>query len=1059
MTGPGHVRWPELIAILACSLAFAICDDLIPRVKRIDVESDKNAALLNGFKNSDVMAGTTGRWTDTAGKIHFRHVGPFPATVRIRLAGDPGRRMGEVAFLINEVETATASVNSTLETIGFPVGQGTYAGDLSVSIKPKMPPSGATSYFPGLFVDSVELETGGIVPITPSAWPHLFWTTLLVAGILTVASWLVRRVCRVTWLGVAVTILTVGGLSLLGLVFWRFETIHLVPKMAIFSGLAACLTVAIEHPSVRPVVDAMNVRMEAWSARPLAFLVLGIALVIGLLGVDVLKGYVLSAADTLYLFYPWKPYTPDDIIAPRNRLLGDIPRQFYPFLMYARTEVLGGHLPLWNPGMYTGHPFVASMASAVFSPFTAIAYVIPLPYATVLIAAAILLTGGLGMFVFVRSLGLWWPAATFAGIAWLLNPFSVIWLEHYTVPSNAAWLPWTLWASDLVVTRRHPKHVVVLAGFVALILLSGHPETSLKCLILAGLYGVARLISTKPSLRGFGALTMGYVSGLLLAAVQILPFLEYMGESWVVRLRGDTSINRLFASFDTIITMVVPNFWGNPSAIEYLVTVNRYGYKANYADHFVYPGIAAWVLAAVGLVWAWRDARIKFFAVIGLICALIMYGTPGILHMISAVPLLNVTRLMLFGVVTLFAAIILASFGMEALFRLDGRALGQVQPASTMLWIPAAVVTVVMSIAVIVFLWWNGARLETTGHLASVLRYSSVAIGMAVAALTFVVLRARGMLTTALFVPGMLALLAADLLFMGRGYHPLIEPEKAFPRLPEIQAVKDDPDLFRVGGWEWALFPNVGLAYGLQDFRGYDGMGLARYDTLLHARFEAYSEQHHGNVFHALSRFDTSTILDLLNVKYVFGDPRAILPEDHYSRLNVGRAPLYRNNRVFPRAFLVDQYRVAVDDDAIAMLHDGRVDLHRYALLETDPPSHERPEPTAEGPGMATIVRYASTHVEIQTRSSGTRMLVLTDLYYPGWQAFVDGSPAPIYRADYAFRGVPVAGGTHVVEFRYRPLSFLAGAMLSGLTLLGLAGWWGWTAWAKRTAPASQKIP
>ena len=107
---------------------------------------------------------------------------------------------------------------------------------------------------------------------------------------------------------------------------------------------------------------------------------------------------------------------------------------------------------------------------------------------------------------------------------------------------------------------------------------------------------------------------------------------------------------------------------------------------------------------------------------------------------------------------------------------------------------------------------------------------------------------------------------------------------------------------------------------------------------------------------------------------------------------------------------------------------------------------------------MATIVRYASTYVESQTRSSGPRMLVLTDLYYPGWQALVDGSPAPIYRADYAFRGVPV-GGTHVVEFRYCPLSFLAGAMLSGLTLLGLAGWWGWTAWAKRTAPASQKIP
>jgi hypothetical protein len=625
------------------------------------------------------------------------------------------------------------------------------------------------------------------------------------------------------------------------------------------------------------------------------------------------------------------------------------------------------------------------------------------------------------------------------------------------VPSNAAWLPWTLWASDLVVTRRQPKHVFLLAGFVALILLSGHPETSFKCLVLSGLYGMARLVATKQGLRGFGILTLGYACGLLLAAIQLLPFLEYMRESWVVRVRGDTAINRLFASFDTIITMVVPNFWGNPSAIEYLVTTNRYGYKASYADQFVYPGIAGWLLAAVGLVWARRDTRIQFFAVIGLICALVMYGTPGLLQIVSALPLLKVTRLALFGIVTLFAAIVLASFGMEALSRPPATVNtgGGAATGTGRLWVPAAIAAAVMLGALIAFVLWNRALLETTGHLASVVRYSCLALGMAVAALALIVLRVRGGLPSVLFVPGMLALLAIDLLFMGRGYHPLIEPEKAFPVLPEIQAVKHDSDLFRVGGWEWALFPNVGLAYGLQDFRGYDGMGLARYDNLLHARFDAYSEQHHGNVFHALSRFDKSTILDLLNVKYVFGDPRAVLPADHYSRLDVGRAPLYRNTRVFPRAFLVDHYRVEAEDAAIAMLHDGSVDLRRHVLLEADPPDNERPEPAsiAEGPGTATVAQYRSSHVEIRTHADGLRMLVLTDLYYPGWQAFVDGRPAPMYRANYAFRGVPVPGGDHVVQFEFRPLSFLVGATISGATLLGLMGWWGVSAWLQSRKP------
>jgi len=1050
---PGNLRWPALIAVLACSLALALIEDLIPRTTRINLGENSDSAVINGFTDSETREGSAGRWIGTAGAIHFRHVGPFPATARVRLAGERGHDTGQVTFLINDAETKTASVTSTFQTIDVPVPHGTYAGELVIGILPKAQTGAPVSSSTRVFVDSVEIQTGGILPMAPSAWPHVFWATLLFAGILTLTWRMVGSLGKVKPFGAMLTALSVGALVALGLVLWRFETIHLVPKMAVLVGLTASGVLGLGHPWVHPLVDSLSRRMEIWSARPMVFLMLGIVLVIALLGVDVLKGHVLSAADTLYVFYPWKPYTPDDIIAPRNKLLGDIPRQFYPFLAYAKSEVLEGRLPLWNPGMYTGQPFVASMQSAVFSPFTAIAYIFPLPQATVFIAAAVLLVGGVGMFVFARSLGLWWPAATFAGIAWLLNPFSVIWLEHYVAPSNAAWLPWTLWASDLLLARRRPKHVFLLAGLVALILLSGHPETSFKCLVLAGLYGLFRVVVMKQGLRGFGLLSLGYVCGILLAAIQLLPFLEYMRESWVVQVRGETAINRLFPSFETIVTMVVPNFWGNPSAIEYLVTTNRFGYNASYADQFVYPGIAAWLLAAVGLVWGRRDARIRFFAALGLVCALIMYGTPGLLEIVSALPLLKVTRLALFGIVTLFALIVLAGFGMEALSRSLSLNTRGAATATDRLWIPAAVMAGIMAATLIVFLVWNHVLLQTTNHLVTVLRYSCLALGMAAAALTLIILRVRAGLSTALFVPAMLALLAIDLVFMGRGYHPLIEPERAFPRLPEIQAVKQDPDLFRVGGWEWALFPNAGLAYGFQDLRGYDGMGPARYDTLLHARFQAYSEQHHGNVFHALTRFDQSTIFDLLNVKYVFGDPRAVLPEDHYSKLEVGgRSPLYLNTRAFPRTFLVDHYRVENDDAAIATLHDGTIDLHRHVLLESDPPPNERPEAASspEGPGTTSVVQYLSSRVEIQTHSTGPRILVLTDLFYPGWQAYVDGRPAPLYRADYAFRGVPVPAGDHVVEFEYRPLSFMLGAAISGVTLLALLRWWAMSTWMQR---------
>jgi uncharacterized membrane protein YfhO len=65
-------------------------------------------------------------------------------------------------------------------------------------------------------------------------------------------------------------------------------------------------------------------------------------------------------------------------------------------------------------------------------------------------------------------------------------------------------------------------------------------------------------------------------------------------------------------------------------------------------------------------------------------------------------------------------------------------------------------------------------------------------------------------------------------------------------------------------------------------------------------------------------------------------------------------------------------------------------------------------------------------------------MLILTDSYYPGWRAYVDGKETTILRANHFFRGVPVGPGAHVVEFQYDPLSFKVGLRVSFLTLLCL---------------------
>ena len=71
----------------------------------------------------------------------------------------------------------------------------------------------------------------------------------------------------------------------------------------------------------------------------------------------------------------------------------------------------------------------------------------------------------------------------------------------------------------------------------------------------------------------------------------------------------------------------------------------------------------------------------------------------------------------------------------------------------------------------------------------------------------------------------------------------------------------------------------------------------------------------------------------------------------------------------------------------------------------------------------------------VDTSSSGRALLVLTDSWFPGWKATVDGREVPIERVDYLIRGVPVPAGAHRVEFRYEPASWRAGWMVSLLAL------------------------
>jgi uncharacterized membrane protein YfhO len=79
----------------------------------------------------------------------------------------------------------------------------------------------------------------------------------------------------------------------------------------------------------------------------------------------------------------------------------------------------------------------------------------------------------------------------------------------------------------------------------------------------------------------------------------------------------------------------------------------------------------------------------------------------------------------------------------------------------------------------------------------------------------------------------------------------------------------------------------------------------------------------------------------------------------------------------------------------------------------------------------ASIVSYDSQRVVIHATLDHAGIVMLTDSNYPGWNAYLDGQPVPILSVNYLFRGVLAPAGSHLIEFRYQPKSYLFGGLIS----------------------------
>jgi hypothetical protein len=699
-----------------------------------------------------------------------------------------------------------------------------------------------------------------------------------------------------------------------------------------------------------------------------------------------------------------------------------------PWAVFEHRELADGQIPLWNPANGAGAPLAANMQSAVFDPLLLAYRLHTSPLVLDLALLVCLVLTALAAYAFARLAGISQIAATVVGIVYGLSG----WFFRY---SNNWWfraylyLPLLLICVEWVLRSRRWWPVAVLALASAAAALVGMPELTFITAVAVGVYAATRLFTgprvwTRP--LTLARLAAAGVLGAALAAPALLPFAEYLPRS----------VN----SHSGVLGTVVPETLSPTELANWLMP------KFSGTSITAYAGTANWVGAgAVVLLLAGvtsRDSMRRYLAwpvlALGALAAAQVYG--GILvNWTRFIPLWSVTNWSDFSTpVMAFAIAFLAGIGVQALM---DRALHRV---------PFAVALGLLGVLLMLCALVTNRPLPL-GHDVAVL--GGWPLAACAAALTVTAILLLGSRAAVVVV----ALVAIELLLLvPRGTHHLRAVPYPARNWIAVLVANTAKDRSRVFSSDGLLFPETATVYGLQDPRLLDALYVERYWRYLKA-FVArrLPDRFTGIDSNAAAQVAGNPMFDLLGVRYLVYDVlRASGPPPFADQFRPTwkseRGNIYENTHADPRAFVVHGVRKAAGEDAAFdemkegahRFADGTYDVQfdpmRTAVVEGAAPDLQRVHSCPTADAVPRIVSYEPGRVAIRVSAHCAGLLVLTDSYYPGWKATVNGKRARIHSTDGAFRGVVIPQGASTVVFRYEPASFRDGVVLAVLGSIGV---------------------
>lgn len=738
------------------------------------------------------------------------------------------------------------------------------------------------------------------------------------------------------------------------------------------------------------------------------------------------RNTAFAPLDSIYMYSPWNEST---TVIPKNFQQSDALYQFIPWRMYAYEQLIHGEFPLWNPYEYGGIPFFANDQSGVLSPYNLAGLIFPFLKGFLIMALLKLLVAATGMYLFLSLFSLDPASCLIGSVAYTFSALMVTWLYH-PLSAVLSFIPWLLWAFERLyrytISGTAANRITALSiasAIVALAFFSGHSETTVNALAGVMIYSITKSLAGRQKiLHTLLMAALAVILGFLLAAAQTLPFLQALLNSVTFYTRSP-----FFATIHlpawALLSWLVPSMNGNPSFSYFFMKVIPAWHEA-----VSYVGITPLLLGLITLARLKLDyKRLLPFWVMIVFGLGIAYGMPG-MRWLALLPVIRAGGAFRYLILAECGVSALSAFGLDLLIRR--------LPASAVRRSLKAVFILVIVCAAAGAVYWItrfSSPLSTPVFNGLQILLSALFI---TAAGWFILGTYRGRLQGRTAAAGLIVLSVTDLFVFGIGYNPDVPNRDFYPNTPIIHALKTmDTKDYSMYASDSIMPPDTAMVYHLRDFRGYDMIASFQYQRFLYLLFPHEHADIGSSGLTIWPDRPSPVIAGIAGIRY-FVFPRGLDPNGQGTFFTL--TGTYKNLSLWQNPLALPVYYLA---QGVIPAQNGSTALH---LLAHATPGNLR-VPVVQGIGIEhrytpaqirlreTLRRPGEYGFHVQALARG--FMVLNEPRYPGWHAYRNNTPVPIYPANYLFQGIELPKGHYTIRFSYQPRMFRAGLIISITTL------------------------